>query len=106
MADHFTQGAFAFTCSISEAALIEEAWQIAADLMGDFEPDPISDELKAVFPPTIADKPLSGFAAIFDDANFPDFGAEIRVANSSKIRRPPRSPSTARSTFSRGRSPG
>jgi len=82
MADHFIQGSFAFTCSIAEAALIEEAWQLAADLMGEFEPDSISDELLAVFPPTISDKPLSGFTAIFDDANFPDLGAEIRVANS------------------------
>src|SRR3546814_18857545 len=38
MADHFIQGSFAFTCSIAEAALIEEAWQLAADLMGDFDP--------------------------------------------------------------------
>ncbi|PZU66755.1 hypothetical protein [Sphingobium sp.] len=82
MADPFIQGSFAFTCSIAEAALIEEAWQLAADLMGDFESAPVSDELLAVFPPTIGDKPLSGFTAIFDDANFPDFGAEIRVANS------------------------
>jgi hypothetical protein len=82
MADHFIQGSFAFTCSIAEAALIEEAWQLAADLMGDFEPAPISDELLAIFPPTIGDKQLSGFTAIFDDANFPDFGADIRVENS------------------------
>lgn len=82
MADHFTQGAFAFTCSIDEAALIEEAWQLAADLMGDFTPDPISDALLAVFPPTKEDNPLSGFVAIFDDPNFPDFGADIRVENS------------------------
>src|SRR3546814_2459159 len=59
MADHFIQGSFAFTCSIAEAALIEEAWQLAADLMGDFDPAPISDELLAVFPPSLADKPLS-----------------------------------------------
>src|SRR3546814_17859062 len=56
MADHFIQGSFAFTCSIAEAALIEEAWQLAADLMGDFDPAPISDELLAVFPPSLADK--------------------------------------------------
>src|SRR3546814_6544487 len=82
MADHFIQGSFAFTCSIAEAALIEEAWQLAADLMGDFDPAPISDELLAVFPPSLADKPLSGFTTIFDDANFPDFGADIQVENS------------------------
>lgn len=82
MADHFIQGVFAFTCSIAEAALIEEAWQLAADLMGDFDPAPISNELLAVFPPSLTDKPLSGFTAIFDDANFPDFGADIRIENS------------------------
>ena len=81
MADHFIQGSFAFTCSIAEAALIEEAWQLAADLMWDFDPAPISDELLAVFPPSLADKPLSGFTAIFDDANLPDFGADIQVEN-------------------------
>src|SRR3546814_20087886 len=50
--------------------------------MGDFDPAPISDELLAVFPPSLADKPLSGFTTIFDDANFPDFGADIQVENS------------------------
>ncbi|MBB3357037.1 MULTISPECIES: hypothetical protein [unclassified Novosphingobium] len=84
MADHFVQGAFAFICSTSEAALIEEAWQLAADLMGDFETSPVSDELLEVFPPTIEGKPLSGFTSIFDDANFPDFGADIRVQNSAE----------------------
>lgn len=83
MADHFIQGSFAFTCSIDEAALIEEAWQLAADLMGDFKPAPLSDELLAVFPPTIANNPISGFTAIFDDTNFPDFGADIRVESST-----------------------
>src|SRR3546814_13019610 len=82
MADHFIQGSFAFTCSIAEAALIEEAWQLAADLLGDFDPASISDELLAVFPPSLADKPLSGFTTIFDDANFPDLGADIQVENS------------------------
>jgi hypothetical protein len=37
VSDHFTQGAFAFTSSIGEAALIEEAWQLAVDLTGDFD---------------------------------------------------------------------
>lgn len=81
MADHFVEGAFAFTCSIEEAALIEEAWQIAADLMGEFMPDPVSVELLAVFPPVVSGSPLSGFTAIFDDANFPDFGADLTVEN-------------------------
>src|SRR3546814_18850606 len=50
--------------------------------MGEFDPAPIIDELLAVFPPSLADKPLSGFTTIFDDANFPDFGADIQVENS------------------------
>src|SRR3546814_16246788 len=82
MADHFIQGSFAFTCSIAEAALIEEAWQLAADLMGDFDPAHISDELLAVFPPSLADKQLSGLTTIFDVAHFPAFGSHFQYANS------------------------
>lgn len=82
MSDHFTQGAFAFTSSIGEAALIEEAWQIAAELNDECEPDEVSTAFLSIFPPTEDDDRFSGFTAIFDDANFPDFGAGIRVENS------------------------
>lgn len=84
MADSFIQGSFAFTCSIDEVALIEEAWQHAADLMGDFEPASVSPEFLAIFPPVDPDDQLSGFAAIFDDADFPDFGAELSGCNAEE----------------------
>jgi hypothetical protein len=82
MADHFVQGAFAFACSTDEAALIEEAWQLAADLIADVTPAPVSKELLAAFPPVLEGDPLSGFRAIFDDTSFPDFGADLTVKNS------------------------
>jgi hypothetical protein len=81
MADSFIQGSFAFTCSIDEAALIEEAWQHAADLIGNFEPASVSPEFLAIFPPVDLGDQLSGFAAIFDDADFPDFGAELSACS-------------------------
>lgn len=82
VADHFVQGAFAFTCSIDEAALIEEAWQLAADLMGKYAFDPVSAQLLAAFPPAVGRDQMSGFTAIFDDINYPDFGADLTVKNS------------------------
>lgn len=82
MADSFVQAAFAFTCSIDEAALIEEAWQLSADLMGGFEPGSVSPEFLAFFPANGEGDALSGFTAIFSDALFPDFGADLRVENS------------------------
>lgn len=101
MADSFVQGAFAFTCSIDEAALIEEAWQHSADLMGEFEPSSVSPEFLAIFPANGDRGALSGFTAIFDDAQFPDFGADLRVENSLEEPRPARSASTVRPTSSR-----
>ncbi|OAN53645.1 hypothetical protein A7Q26_05575 [Sphingobium sp. TCM1] len=83
MADSFVQGSFAFTCSIDEAALIEEAWQLSADLSGGFEPGSASPEFLAIFPAKTLDDLLSGFTSIFDDAAFPEFGADMRVENSA-----------------------
>ncbi|PZU06053.1 hypothetical protein [Sphingomonas sp.] len=83
MADSYVQGSFAFICSIDEAALIEEAWQLSADLSAGFEPSSVSPEFRAIFPPKTQDDLSSGFRSIFDDAAFPDFGADLRVANSA-----------------------
>lgn len=48
MADHHVQGSVAFTCTAREAALIEEAWQHAADLDNDLAPgDPSAEFLTA-----------------------------------------------------------
>ena len=80
MADHYVQGSFAFTCTAQESALIEEAWQHASDLLGDFAPAAPSAEFLAAFMPTDLANPFNGLLAIFDDPDFPDFGAEIEIA--------------------------
>ncbi|MAM11782.1 MAG: hypothetical protein CML23_15250 [Rhizobiaceae bacterium] len=79
MADHHVQGSFAFTCTAAESALIEEAWQHAADLLGDFTPGEPSAAFLAAFMPTDLANPFNGLLAIFDDPAFPDFGAEIQI---------------------------
>lgn len=79
MADHHVQGSFAFTCTAAESALIEEGWQHAADLLGDFTPGEPSAEFLAAFMPTDLGNPFNGLLAIFDDPAFPDFGAEIQI---------------------------
>ncbi|MBT2245827.1 hypothetical protein JQK15_20140 [Sphingobium sp. BHU LFT2] len=79
MADHHVQGSFAFTCTASESALLEEAWQHAADLLGDFTPGEPSAEFLAAFMPTDLGNPFNGLLGLFDDPAFPDFGAEIEI---------------------------
>lgn len=81
MADCYIQGSFAFTCTIAEAALIEESWQHASDLLGGFEPGEPSPEFLAAFPPRNDEDRFSGLIGIFSDANFPDFGADMVVEN-------------------------
>ncbi len=88
MADSFVQGSFAFACTIEEAVLIEEAWQITADLGCELEPASVSPEFLAIFPPINGEDQLSGFTAIFDDPLFPEFGADLAVHN------PPEDPTT------------
>lgn len=83
MADSFVQGSFAFTCSIDEAALIEQAWQLSAHLSNGFEPGSVNPEFLAIFPPKTHDDLYSGFTPIFDDAAFPEFGADLRVETSA-----------------------
>ncbi|QNG43557.1 hypothetical protein [Sphingobium yanoikuyae] len=79
MADHHVQGSFAFTCTARESALIEEAWQHAADLLGDFSPSEPSAEFLAAFMPDELGNPFNGLLAIFDDPAFPAFGAELEI---------------------------
>lgn len=84
MADYYVQGSFTFTCTAAESALIEEAWQHAADLgdkaLGDkAAPGEPSAEFLAAFPPTDLGNPFNGLLEIFDDPNFPTFGADIEI---------------------------
>jgi len=74
------RGAFTFSCAAAEAALIQEAWQIAAILMTGGTPPPPGAALVALFPPTGGDDPFSGLTALFDDPDQPDFGIELGLA--------------------------
>ena len=84
MADHYVQGSFAFTCTARESALIEEAWQHASDLLADLAPGEPSAEFLAAFMPTDLANPFNGLLEIFDDPDFPDFGAEIEIAGAAQ----------------------
>ncbi|MEE4453430.1 hypothetical protein [Novosphingobium resinovorum] len=86
MADHYAQGSVAFTCTAQEAALIEEAWQHAADLDNDLAPGDPSAEFLAAFPPVELGNLFNGLLAIFDDPRFPRFGAELQVTGADQCR--------------------
>jgi hypothetical protein len=79
MADYYVQGSFSFTCTAAESALIEEAWQHAADIGDTAAPGEPSAEFLAAFPPTDLGNPFNGLLEIFDDPNFPIFGADIEI---------------------------
>ena len=81
MADYYTQGSFAFTCSHAEMALIEEAFQASHDLENGDTPSQPTPEFLAAFPPTSPDDTWSGFVTLFDDPEFPSFGVEFEGGN-------------------------
>lgn len=81
MADCYTQGSFAFTCSHAEMALIEEAFQASYDLGDGDAPTEPTPEFLAAFPPKSPGDPWSGFLAIFDDPDFPSFGVDFEGGN-------------------------
>lgn len=81
MADSYVQGSFAFTCSHAEMALIEEAFQASYDLGDGDTPTEPTSEFLAAFPPITSDDPWSGFLAIFDDPDFPNFGVDFEGGN-------------------------
>jgi hypothetical protein len=81
MADYYTQGSFAFTCSHAEMVLIEETFQASYDLESGTTPTDPTSEFLAAFPPASPDDPWSGFVAIFDDPQFPNFGVDFEGGN-------------------------
>ncbi|MET3436024.1 hypothetical protein [Sphingomonas sp. 1185] len=83
MAETHIQASFAFTCSHTEMALLEEAFLAADNLVGDFDSDPPSQEFLAAFPPS-ADDIWAGFRRLFADPGFPCLGAEISGGNSTE----------------------
>ncbi|MFD1961640.1 hypothetical protein ACFSHP_26000 [Novosphingobium panipatense] len=86
MADHYVQGSVAFTCTAQEAALIEEAWQHAADLDNELAPGDPSAEFLTAFPPVELGNPFNGLLDIFDDPRFPRFCAEIQITRADPCR--------------------
>lgn len=80
MADSYTQAIFAFSCSNAEMALLEEAFLAADSLARDYDPDPPSSELLAIFSPDGNDI-WSGLRGIFTDPDHPGHGAGIEGGN-------------------------
>ncbi|MBV1686424.1 hypothetical protein KRR38_01730 [Novosphingobium sp. G106] len=76
MADTYVQTCFAFDCTASEWALLQQAFLLSLDLNLEAEPEEMSSDFRAVFPPTGGD-PWSGFRELFDDPDYPDFGADL-----------------------------
>lgn len=81
MADNWTQGSFAFRCTHSERALIQEAVNAGHDLCAALDPDPPSPELLAAFPPIDPADPWSGFRNAFDDPDFPCVGGDFAAVD-------------------------
>lgn len=79
MADIYIQGSFAFTCHAVEAETLAQAWYASIALRDEIEPDTPSAALITLFPPHKPDDPWSGLLSIFDDPDFPDFGADLQI---------------------------
>lgn len=77
MADNWRQGSFAFRCTASECALIEELINAGFALMNDDEADPPSAALLAAFPSDDANTPWSAVREAFADPEFPAIGADF-----------------------------
>lgn len=76
MADTFVQNCFAFRCTAGEWSLIQEAFLLSLDLCSGVEPSLPSTEFMTLFPSDGHDK-WAGFRDLFDDRDFPDFGADL-----------------------------
>lgn len=90
MADCYTQASVAFTTCAYETALLEEAFLAAQDWDGDGVTFAPSVRFLGLFPPTRPDEAWSGLQAIFDDPDYPTFGAKIEVevvADNPRLRR-------------------
>lgn len=76
MADVLVQTCFAFRCRAEEWALMQEAFQLSLDLCADVQPGLPSTAFMTLFPADGEDQ-WSGFRDLFDDRDFPDFGADL-----------------------------
>lgn len=76
MADTYISACFAFACHPDEWERLREAFLLAMDLSAGLEPDPPSAEFMALFP-SDGEGRWNGFLDLFDDPDFPDFGADL-----------------------------
>lgn len=76
MADTFISACFSFPCSPQEWELLRAAFLLSLDLGGELEPEQPSTDFMTEFP-SDGDDRWSGFRALFDDPDFPDFGADL-----------------------------
>lgn len=80
MADYYVQGGVAFTGTIAELALLEEAFRASANLMATMDASDPSPAFMNAFPASDGADVWSGFRALFDDPDCPDFGADFSAA--------------------------
>jgi hypothetical protein len=76
MADTFISACFAFQCEPREWELLREAFMLAIDLGADLEPELASTAFMTLFP-SDGDDRWTAFRALFDDPDYPDFGADL-----------------------------
>jgi len=83
MSNCYTNSCFAFTVTAAEAALLREAIALAEFLEDEPEAQAIADHwqdlsggFRTLFAP-IDDNPISGFLALFPDADYPTFGTSF-----------------------------
>lgn len=93
MADTWIQGSFAFRCTLAERALVQEAVFAGHDICAALDTDPPSPALLAVFPPTDAADPWSGFRDALPDPEFPTIGGDFAARDD------PDDPSSCIATF-------
>lgn len=79
MPESYVQGAFTFSCTAAEAALLHEGWEIASDLTVDAQAPEPSAALLAMLPPVQGGNPFSGLTSLFCDLDNPDFGAVLEI---------------------------
>lgn len=76
MADSYGLGSFAFRCLVNEADVLVEAIRALNDIMMEDEPEPPSDAMAAIVPPSRADEPWSGLVDLMPDPDFPGINAD------------------------------
>ena len=78
MVDYYSMASFAFLCTVEEATILAQAFEIALDLQLERDPGQPDKSFFDIFPP-MPDDPFASFRAIFPDPDFPELGADLDV---------------------------